>query len=192
MDPGDSIVAIGAFGRVSDLASGAIDSHMEAPVHELVVKLYEELRVPVSRHLARLGVPPALVADLCQEAFLRLFQALRAGESVANPRAWIFAVARNAGWNARAAQARLEGLGEDSDWPAAEAEDAETSVLKDERMARIHSAMEGLPTEQRECLRLRAEGFRYREIADIMGVSTSTVAGALRRGVLRIREVMHD
>jgi len=185
-------MAIGAFGRVPDLSSGASDSHMEDPVHELVVRLYEELRVPVSRHLTRLGVPPALVADLCQEAFLRLFQALRAGEPVANPPAWIFAVARNAGLNARAAQARTEGLDEHSDWSAAQADDAETAVLKDERMARIHSAMEGLPAEQRECLRLRAEGFRYREIGDIMGVSTSTVAGALRRGVLRIREVIHD
>jgi RNA polymerase sigma-70 factor (ECF subfamily) len=165
---------------------------MEGPVHELVVRLYEELRAPVSRHLARLGVPPALVADLCQEAFLRLFQALRSGEAVANPRAWIFAVARNAALNARAAQTRTEGLDEDSDWPAADVDDAETAVLKDERMTRIHRAMEGLQAEQRECLRLRAQGFRYREIAGIMGVSTSTVAGALRRGVLRIREVIHE
>ena len=185
-------MVIGAFGRVRDLSSGAIDAHMEGPVHELVVRLYEELRAPVSRHLVRLGVPPGSVDDLCQEAFLRLFQALRTGEAVDNPRAWIFAVARNAGLNARAAQARTEGLDEDSDWLAAEADDAETTVLKDERMARIHHAVEGLPAEQRECLRLRAEGFRYREIAGIMGVSTSTVAGALRRGVLRIREVIHD
>jgi len=165
---------------------------MGSPVHDLVVRLYEELRIPVCCYLVRLGVPSPVADELCQEAFLRLFQTLRAGESVANPRSWIFTVARNAGLNARAAQARTGGLDENTDWPAAVDEDAEAALLKDERLARIHRIMEGLPEEQRECLRLRAEGFRYRDIAGILGVSTATVAGVLRRAVLRIREVVHE
>jgi RNA polymerase sigma-70 factor (ECF subfamily) len=36
---------------------------------------------------------------------------------------------------------------------------------------------------QRNCIRLRAEGFRYREIAEILNISVSTVAGSLRHAI---------
>jgi RNA polymerase sigma-70 factor (ECF subfamily) len=39
---------------------------------------------------------------------------------------------------------------------------------------------------QRECLHLRAEGLRYREIAELMGISISTVADAVRRASLKL------
>jgi RNA polymerase sigma-70 factor (ECF subfamily) len=165
---------------------------MESPVHELVVQLYEEMRDPVCRYLARLGVPRTALDDLCQEAFLRLFQALRSGKQVPNPRAWIFTVARNSGLNAREAEARTQELDEKADWPQVASADPEAAILKDETLARIHRLVEGLPSDQRHCLRLRAEGFRYREIAGIMGVTVSTVAGSIRRSVLRIREAIHE
>jgi RNA polymerase sigma-70 factor (ECF subfamily) len=156
------------------------------------VQLYEELRDPVCRYLARLGVPRTAVDDLCQEAFLRLFQMLREGRQAPNPRAWIFTVARNSGLNAKAAEARTRELDEKDDWPQPGAADPESAILKDEKLARIHRLVQGLPPEQRHCLGLRAEGFRYREIAEIMGVSISSVAGSLRRTVLRIREAIHE
>jgi len=47
-----------------------------------------------------------------------------------------------------------------------------------------------LTTLQRECLHLRAEGLRYREIAELMKISISTVADAVRRATVKLaREV---
>jgi RNA polymerase sigma-70 factor (ECF subfamily) len=175
-----------------DLATRATEHTMENPLHERVVRLYEELRDPVCRYLAALGAPPRAVDDICQEAFLRLFQALRGGQHVANPRAWVFTVAHNAGLNACSAEARIREFDEDSDGPSSTLPDPEEALLQDERLTRIHRAVEGLPAHQRHCLNLRAEGFRYREIAQITGVSISAVAGSLRRTVLRIREAINE
>lgn len=41
-----------------------------------------------------------------------------------------------------------------------------------------------------ECLRLRAEGFRYREIAQVLGIEPGTVGALLARAVARIRETL--
>jgi RNA polymerase sigma-70 factor (ECF subfamily) len=164
---------------------------MRVSIHDLVVKLYEESREPVCRYLLGLGVTPAEADDLCQEAFLRLFAALRKGEQIRNPRAWVFTVAHNSGLNARTAASRREVFDEDGAPPAA-GRDPEEAVLSDERLARLHRAVSALPAHQRHCLNLRAEGFRYRQIAEILGVSVSVVAGSLRRTVLRIREAIHE
>jgi RNA polymerase sigma-70 factor (ECF subfamily) len=162
---------------------------MRASIHDLVVKLYEETRDPVCRYLLGLGVTAAEADELCQEAFLRLFEALREGRTIRNPRAWVFTVAHNSGLNARSAESRRTVL-DDNGLPNAAGHDPEAAVLADERLARLHRAVQALPAHQRQCLNLRAEGFRYREIADILGVNVSVVAGSLRRTVLRIREAI--
>jgi RNA polymerase sigma-70 factor, ECF subfamily len=62
--------------------------------------------------------------------------------------------------------------------------------LQDERLDRLHMAVLNLTALQRECLHLRAEGLRYREIAELMGISMSTVADAVRRATVKLaREV---
>jgi DNA-directed RNA polymerase specialized sigma24 family protein len=49
-----------------------------------------------------------------------------------------------------------------------------------------------LSDPQRHCLHLRAKGFRYREIAEIIGVSTSTVGEAMQRVVKRLRKALYE
>jgi DNA-binding CsgD family transcriptional regulator len=44
-------------------------------------------------------------------------------------------------------------------------------VLQRERLDRLHTAVLNLTRLQRECLHLRAEGLRYREIAGLLEIS---------------------
>jgi len=60
-----------------------------------------------------------------------------------------------------------------------------------EKITRIHAAIATLSEQQKECLYLRAEGFRYREIADVLGVTVSTVAESLRRAVRKLSKEPH-
>jgi RNA polymerase sigma-70 factor (ECF subfamily) len=46
-----------------------------------------------------------------------------------------------------------------------------------------------LSSQERHCLYLRAEGFRYREIAEILGITRASVAEFLRRA---LRKLMRD
>jgi RNA polymerase sigma-70 factor (ECF subfamily) len=67
-------------------------------------------------------------------------------------------------------------------------QDAEARVLSAERNGLVQAAIEELTALQRQCLVLRCEGLRYREIAEILCVSNESVADAIHRGVARLRQ----
>lgn len=56
----------------------------------------------------------------------------------------------------------------------------------------MHRAVEGLSKQQRQCLHLRAEGFRYREIGEVLGIRISTVNEFVKRAVSRLRKARHE
>jgi RNA polymerase sigma-70 factor (ECF subfamily) len=64
--------------------------------------------------------------------------------------------------------------------------------MERERLLRMHRAVKSLSPQQRQCLHLRAEGLRYREIADATGVTISTVAEFLRRAVARLKRAVYE
>jgi RNA polymerase sigma-70 factor (ECF subfamily) len=57
-------------------------------------------------------------------------------------------------------------------------------------MSRLRRAMAELSTAQKECLLLRAEGLKYREIAEVLSVSVSTVGKNVQRGLERLKEII--
>jgi RNA polymerase sigma-70 factor (ECF subfamily) len=67
---------------------------------------------------------------------------------------------------------------------------AEQVLLHEERTARLRVAMEALSVAQKECLALRAEGLKYREIAQILDLSVSTVGENIQRGLERLKEMI--
>jgi RNA polymerase sigma factor (sigma-70 family) len=64
--------------------------------------------------------------------------------------------------------------------------DHERTVLERERRELLREAVMSLTPLQRECLHLRAEGLRLREIADLLRISISTVADATRRASVKL------
>jgi RNA polymerase sigma-70 factor (ECF subfamily) len=69
--------------------------------------------------------------------------------------------------------------------------DPEAALIDRQRRRALAEAVRGLSPQQRNCLHLRAQGLRYREIADAIGISTSAVGEFLRRAVTRLKEAMH-
>jgi RNA polymerase sigma-70 factor (ECF subfamily) len=57
----------------------------------------------------------------------------------------------------------------------------EQLALAKESTRRLRAAIGRLPATEQECLALRSQGLRYREIAGILGIGTSTVADVLQR-----------
>jgi RNA polymerase sigma-70 factor (ECF subfamily) len=157
-------------------------------LEERVVRLYEEAREDVYHYLLRLGLSPSQAQDGAQESFLRLHSALKHGESIDSPRAWVFRVAHNLAVSEHRAGDRWMALD-----PEAEAAmtdrgpGPEARVLQRERAARLTAALAELSPQQRRCLYLRADGLRYREIAETIGVGVSTVSQFLTRAIARLR-----
>ena len=52
------------------------------------------------------------------------------------------------------------------------------------------TAMQELSAAQRECLVLRAQGLKYREIAEALNLSVSTVGENVQRGLDRLKGLL--
>jgi RNA polymerase sigma-70 factor (ECF subfamily) len=180
--------------RILHEAAEAIRLDEAAPVscEETVTHLFEEAREDVYRYLLILGLHPAQAQEAAQEVFLRLYVALRKGDRIDNLRGWVFRVAHNHGLNVRSRDSSAVAFDSELENQLVdEHDDPEQQLLDHERRLRFHRAVGGLSEQQRKCLYLRAEGFRYREIADILGISDSTVGEFLRRAIARLRKAVH-
>ena len=161
-----------------------------ATLSERVRTLFEELHLPVFRYVMRKTKDSGRAEEITQESFLRLFRHLKEERPVDNPKAWLFTVANNLAIDAGRRDSRIQDLDE-ATWDRIEDarmsdDNPERLTLQRERMERLRSAVLNLSDLERECLHLRAEGLRYREIAELMNVSMSSITDALRRATLKL------
>jgi RNA polymerase sigma-70 factor, ECF subfamily len=157
---------------------------------QIVAALFEQQRLSVCRYLTSLGLRPQVASEIAQESFLRLYRHLRSNGKSENLRGWVFRVAHNLAMNelTRAGSA-------DGETPVSEADpagDPEQVLLHKERMRRMRTAIRMLPRRQQECLHLRAEGLRYREIAQALGIATSSVAESVQRALETLARTCHE
>lgn len=160
-------------------------------VRDRVEQIYEAERASIYSYLLYLGLGPHEAQDITQESFLRLYLAMGKSEPIENPRAWLFRVAHNFALKRHAKEKSFVELDTESAPPHSDP-DPERAYLDEERRKLLDRAIHDLSPQQRNCLHLRAEGLRYREIADVIGISTSTVGEFLRRAVARLKETVHE
>ena len=188
---GQDDMAVGLTSLRLNAASFGSEDRGTVRLEERVARLYEEFRVPLYRYLLCIGLVSHEVEDVVQETFLRLYRNLHAGGSDENLRSWIYQVARNQSLNYRKSRRHLvETTPEVWQHLSQSAPDTafspEEQLLHKERMNRVHKALTELTRLQRDCVHLRVEGFRYREIAEILGVTTATVSGSLRHALAKL------
>jgi RNA polymerase sigma-70 factor (ECF subfamily) len=157
-------------------------------IHAEVERIYLETRSSVCAYLLYLGVPSNQAQEVTQEVFLRLYQAMRKGPPIDNVRAWVFRVAHNLGLNVRHRERSFRVASPDLDQFSNPTASTEEIMISRQRDTRIAEAMETLSARQRHCLYLRSEGLRYREIAEVTGISISSVNEFLRRAIARLAE----
>ena len=161
-------------------------------IEEQVTSAFEEMRDDVYRYLLTLGLPRPQAQDVTQEVFLRLYLALQKGDLIQNRRGWIFRVAHNLGLDWRAKE-RTQPFGPDMEALLRDARPgADASLIERERMKQIGDAWRTLSAQQRQCLYLRAEGLKYREIGEVLGISISTVREFLTRAIAKLQRAAHE
>jgi RNA polymerase sigma-70 factor (ECF subfamily) len=158
---------------------------------EKVLGLFEQLRAPVFRYLLRKTQDAGHAEDLTQETFLRLCRHLQDDKPLDNPKAWLLTVANNLAIDIKRRLVFEKDLDELAWQEIEEAQssrspDPQTLLIAEERLNRLHTAVINLTPLQRECLHLRAEGLRYREIAEMLDLSISTVVDAVRRATVKL------
>ena len=169
----------------------------DTTLEQQVTELFETLRMPVYQYLMAVFGDAAEAEDLTQDAFLQLYKALRQGQTIRNVRFWIFRVAHNLAINRRKHNQFIAPLDADS-WKEIERRlqdktpNPEQTILLRERYERIYEGLKRLSIQERQSLNLRAEGFKYKEIAEIMSITIPTVNEFLRRAIRKLTEKGND
>lgn len=161
-----------------------------ASLEEEITAYFDEFHDPLMRYLLsfRFGVQDA--EDIIQETFFALFKHVRGGKPRTNVRGWIFRVAHNLGLKRRGINQRMHRIADaddqDKQFQLHPGLNPEEELLDTQERRRLLAIVRALPDRDRQCLVLRAEGFRYREIAEILGISLGTVAATLERSFKRL------
>src|SRR5262245_19203710 len=159
-----------------------------------VTALFDDLSAPLLRYVASFGLTRHDGEEIIQEVFLSLFLHLREGKSRSNIRGWLFRVAHNLSLKRREKNQRnLRIVSRSDDYPLEShldiGLDPEERLSAVQRQHRLLAVVDALPESDRQCLYLRAEGLRYREIARVLGVSLGSVALSLARSLSRLTNV---
>ncbi|HTR25076.1 MAG TPA: sigma-70 family RNA polymerase sigma factor [Terriglobales bacterium] len=178
-----------------DEASLAVPSAAQAStgasrIEREVMELFDEFRNPLLRYSLSLGLRIHDAEEVIQEVFLALFRHLRLGRSRKNLRGWLFRVAHNLALKQRIADhASLQRTAGDASVAEEHADPApgpEEQLTAAQRSYRLQAVVHALPENDQNCLRLRAEGLRYREIATVLGISLGAVSMSLTRSLARL------
>ncbi len=160
----------------------------------LVLDYYGREYAPLVRYLCFLNINPETAKEIVQDCFVKLHEHLEGNGDTSNLRAWLYRVAHNLARNSQlSARARktesLTGVLPQKEVAAADAS-VEDRLLEAERMKLLREGITRLPDAQKQALVLRSQGLKYREIAQALGLSTSTVAENIQRGMDALKKIV--
>jgi RNA polymerase sigma-70 factor (ECF subfamily) len=170
------------------LLAAASGRHSVKPrLEEEITALFDQWRGALLRYLSTFGLPRHDGEEVVQEVFLSLFSHLQKDKPRTNLRGWLFRVAHNLALKRRDAESKAAGVAADVDNLPHPALNPEQELAGTQRYQRLSSILRALPEQDRRCLYLRAEGLRYREIAEVLGISLGSVSSSLERSLARFQ-----
>jgi RNA polymerase sigma-70 factor (ECF subfamily) len=147
--------------------------------------LFAECRDNLIRYLRHHLDDDSEAEDIAQESFIRYFQARNQKEGIQQPRAWLFRVAHNLliDWRRKRKPELLDERG----WFGLEGRSIVPVQSVEASIQVSQLSWQRLTEVELECLRLRSDGLRFREIGAVLGLSISTVASYLSRAVRKLQ-----
>ena len=135
---------------------------------------------------------PADAEDAAQDTLLRAYRALAQFRGTSTFKTWLYQIATNVARTELAKRRSQPARTGDDDEQAlrnlASRDDIEAAFVSRDRLDR---ALASLPAEMREAVLLRdAEGFGYREIAELTGTPLGTVESRIFRARQRLRDAL--
>src|SRR5262249_50184342 len=144
-----------------------------------------------------------------QETLLRVYKGIGGFERRSSFARWLFEIALHVYYNElrRAGAAMREGheLPLQEEQPGADEQAAMASpplvavepspydeTVQHQRQAALRAAMAALPPQMRNCIFLQHQGFKLREIAELMAISTETVKAHLHQARSRLRRALAE
>jgi RNA polymerase sigma-70 factor (ECF subfamily) len=139
-------------------------------------KLYPSL----FRYLQRLTGDDDVAEDIAQESFVRLLRQRLPEDEV---RPWLFTVAMNLVRDRARKSDRRHRLLTSAPELVTRRPLPDEDVERAERIAAVRDVLERLPEPDRQLLLMREEGFKYDEIARVIGVAPASVGTLIARAL---------
>lgn len=155
-----------------------------------VLGLFDDYQRPLLRYAASFGLSQQEAEDVVQEVFLSLFRHLLLGRSRSNLPGWLFQVSHNIALKQRRRQRHwwsLLGKTSTVEERVDPAASPEALLCESDHQHRLQRVLRALPERDRQCVLLRAEGLKYRDIAAALGISLGAVAKSMARAVDRFK-----
>lgn len=148
-------------------------------------EIFRRYHTEVYRYVQRLIGEREEAADITQETFRRL---LEADERPDDVKAWLVTVALNQVRDRARKRSRRRELASGEDLLPDGPERPDQAYDRRERQSEARRALNALDPRDRKMLLLKEEGFKYREIAEMIGVKTGSVGTMLARALKEFEE----
>ena len=146
---------------------------------------FEQLYPSLYRYLHRLTGDPDVAEDIAQETFVRL---LKQSLPEAEVRPWLFTVAMNLVRDGARKTERRNRLLQTAPMLTSPTAPTDEAVERGEQIAVVRQALAKLAPRDQQLLLMREEGFKYEEIARVVGVAPASVGTLIARALRRFVE----
>jgi RNA polymerase sigma-70 factor (ECF subfamily) len=187
------VTAYPGVGRIDglDSARGESDSPPDASLPAVLARF----EAPLIRYAIRFTQNLEQAREVVQDTFLKYITEESAGGLQSDDRlaAWLYRVCRNRAIDVRRKERRMRGLVDAELNERHDQTPAPDQVSEDhDCAAAILSLLGSLPENQQEVVRLKFQaGLRYKEIAEVTGLTASNVGFLLHVALKSIRERIH-
>jgi RNA polymerase sigma-70 factor (ECF subfamily) len=155
------------------IRAGSVDAFAE---------IVEHYQVSIIPYLYRLTGDYETAQDLAQETFIQAYKGILKTNSELRLKAWLYRIATNNAWQYHRRRRLLSFISFD-DFRKSGAPNLENQSDGTIGEMAIQETLRKVPAGQRACLVLHfVEGFKYREIAETLGISEDAVRKRISRG----------
>jgi RNA polymerase sigma-70 factor (ECF subfamily) len=161
----------------------------DASAFEIIVDRHSDVAFSLAyRMCGRRG----MAEDIVQEAFLSLWRSgARYDRTRGSVRSWVLGVVHNRAidlFRSDSVRTSKDVVDEGAVERLPAAESTEREAERREEASHVHTALSGLPADQRKVIELAYfGGFSHSQIAEMLGLPAGTVKGRMRLGLTKLR-----
>ena len=138
----------------------------------------------------RLIADQAKAEDIAQDTFLKLYYHLRENKNIANPKSWLYKVASNLSINHIKRTKHYQEITREQLKDQNQDFNFEEDFERKERIKLVKKAVQKIPVRDRILLNLHYDGVSYKDIAEIINVSDTSVSKMLIRAINKVSKIL--
>ena len=162
-------------------------SRMRAGDPEGFAEIVRQFQTAIVRYLYRLTGDEELARDLAQDTFVQAYESLARMRPDLSFKAWLYRIATNNALQHHRRKALVSFIALDEGQRRNTGGDIADKVTE---RAAVHEALLKVPQKLRVCMVLHIiDGFKHREIAEMLGISEDAVRMRVARGSEEFRKL---